>query len=148
MGSCMERYNLMNLNNLHLYMRSWGKVIKFEEIQKFNRYVSKMLLRNRVIIVNGDSGMDAIIFYFLTDDVSKFNNRPMWSTPDDSDNGPIMFIDKMIAKRWNKSVRLAVEKAVEKKYPFVEEAYWLREPKNRSVIIKRGRTHELHSQVC
>ena len=147
MGSFNQRDD-MNLNNLYLYMRSWGKLLKDSEVQSFNRYVSKMLLRNRVIIVNGEHGMEAILFYFLTDDANKFNNRPMWSTPEDSNTGHIIFIDKMIAHNWTKSLRLAVESAIEKKYPFIDEAYWLREPKNRSVIIKRRRTHELHSQVC
>ena len=138
----------MNLGNLAQYFQSWGKVLKESEIHKFNRYVSKMLLRNRTIIVNGENGMEAIIFYFLTDDVKPFVNRPMWTTPEDNESGSIIFIDKMVAHKWTKSVRLAVMDALEKKYPFAQEAYWLREPKNRSVIIKRGRTHELYSQVC
>lgn len=137
----------MNINNLHLYFQAWGKLVRPADVQSFNRYVSKMLLRNRCIIINGEQGMEGIIFYFLTDDVKPYANRPMWTTPDDNESGHIIFIDKMVASKWTKSVRLEIQDAIEKKYHNVDEAFWLREPNNRNVIIKRRSTHELHSQV-
>ena len=139
MGGLNFGDNLMNLSNLHTYFQAWGKMVRPQEIGSFNRYVSRMLRRNRVIILNGEDGMEAILFYFLTDDVSLFNNRPLWSTPEDDENGHTIFIDKMVARKWTKLVRLAVQDAIEKKYPHVETAYWLREPLNRSVIIRRRR---------
>ena len=135
----------MNLSNLHTYFQAWGKLVRPGEVLNFNRYVSKMLIRNRAIVVNGEDGMEAIMFYFLTDDVKPLINRPMWTTPQDTESGHIIFIDKMVASKWTKSVREAVQDAIEKKYPNVDEAFWLREPLNRSVIIKRRREHVLHS---
>lgn len=132
----------MNILNLLSYFQSWGMVMRQSEILKFNRYVSEMLRRNRVIIINGKDDMEAILFYFITDDHKKFDNRPLWSTPQDSETGSTIFIDKMVAKRWTKSLRLTVQNAIEEKYPFIEQAFWLREPKNRNVIIKRRR------QIC
>ena len=135
----------MNLSNLHTYFQAWGKLVRPGEVLNFNRYVSKMLIRNRAIVVNGEDGMEAIMFYFLTDDVKPLINRPMWTTPQDTESGHIIFIDKMVASKWTKSVREAVQEAIEKKYPNVHEAFWLREPLNRSVIIKRRSEHVLHS---
>lgn len=136
----------MNLGNLHFYFQSWGKMLKPDQVHNFNRYVSKMLMRNRTIIVNGENGIEAIMFYFITDDVKPFANRPMWSTPTDQEEGKVIFIDKMVAHRWTKSVRLAVMDALEKKYPEATEAYWLREPKNRRVIVKLGGSR-VYSQI-
>lgn len=91
--------------------------------------------------------MECLICYFITDDIQKFANRPLWSTPEDSKQAGTFFIDKMVALKWTKSLRVAVQEAVLKKYPFIEQAYWLREPNNRSVIIKRRREY-VHSQVA
>lgn len=131
----------MNLGNLQFYFQAWGKMLVPSQIPAFNKYVSRMLIRNRAIIVNGENGMEAILFYFLTDDVKPFVNRPLWSTPQDTESGHIMFIDKAVALKWTKKVRLAVKEAVERKYPNVTQGYWLREPLNRSVIIKVGGIH-------
>lgn len=126
----------------------WGKYVKSEQVPSFKRYISEMLRRNRVMVIDGDNGMEALICYFITDDVTKFNNRPLWSCPQDSERGHTIFIDKMVARHWTHALRREVQSSIEKKFPFIEQAYWLREPNNRSVIIKRRRAHELHSQVC
>lgn len=134
----------MNISNLHLYFQSWGMLVRPGDVERFNQYATTMIRRNRVIVVNGDDGMEAILFYFVTDDRQKFANRPMWTTPEDQESGSTIFFDKMVARKWTKSLRLAVEKAIETKYPLAEEAFWLREPENRNVIIKRRREH-VHS---
>lgn len=136
--------NIYDILNSFIY---WGKIVKSSEVPKFKKYISEMLRRNRVMMIDGDNGMEALVCYFITDDVSKFNNRPMWSCPQDSEQGKIIFIDKMVALKFTNSLRHAIQDAIEKKFPFVEEAHWLREPNNRSVIIKRRRTH-VHSEVC
>lgn len=137
----------MDISNLLYYFNTWGRVMKTSEIRSFYRYVSEMLKRNRTIIINDDDGMEAIIFYFLTDTPERYINRSMWSTPQDSEVGSTIFIDKMIARRWTKALRTAVQEAIETKYPFIEQAFWLREPKNRNVIIKRRGKH-VYSQVA
>ena len=126
---------------------SWGQFIKIDQLHAFNRYLKEMLRRNRVIIIENEGRIEAVICYFLTDDVSKFDNKPFWSTPYDSEDGDIIFIDKMVARKWTRELRSAIYDAVIEKYPFVEQAQWLREPLNRHVIINRRRHHELHSQV-
>jgi len=103
-------------------------------------YTSEMLRRKRVIAIYGDEGMECILFFFLTDreNLRTFSNRPMWSTPKDNEEGDIIFIDKMISRKWNSTLRRLLQSEIEQKFPNVTEAQWLREPNNRSVIIKRG----------
>ena len=95
---------------------------------------------NRVIIIESEFGGEAIIFYFLINPENKeiFSNRPMWSCPEDDLEGTMIFIDKMICRKWTVGIRKALEEAIVDKYPLITEALWLREPKNRHVIIKRG----------
>jgi len=104
-------------------------------------YVSEMLRRKRVIAIYGEEGMECIILFFLTNEANlkTFSNRPMWSTPQDNEHGNIIFIDKMIARRWSSTLRRLVESEVVSRFPNVTQAQWLREPDNRNVIInKRG----------
>ena len=103
-------------------------------------YKQTMLARNRVIVIEDDGQPEALIFYFLIPPDSKqtFVNRPMWSTPEDDPTGTLIFIDKMICRKWTVSLRKALEDAIVSKYPHVTDALWLREPKNRHVIIRRG----------
>lgn len=99
-------------------------------------------------MIENNHKIEAIICYFLTDEIGllKFDNKSTWSFPYDLPDGDIMFIDKMVARKWTKSLRIAVYNAIENKYPFVEKVIWLREPKNRHVIIKMRGNH-VHSQV-
>lgn len=99
------------------------------------------------MVIQNEGGLQAILCFFLVDDVYKFSNRPMWSTPYDTEDGETIFIDKMVAKEWTPNLRRTITDAIETKFPFVNGAFWLREPHNRHVIINKRRAHELHSQV-
>ena len=115
----------------------WGKRIKPSELPSFRRYLSVMLSRNRVLTVFNGINLECVLFYFLTDELDSFINRPMWSTPNDSEEGHIFFVDKMVSKHWTPSLRKLVQQEVESKFHKVDRAIWLREPNNRSVIIKK-----------
>lgn len=136
----------MNFHNIAQQFLIWGHQIKTDQIVNFKNYLSEMLRRNRVITVVGDKGMECIICYFLTNDVNKFINRPMWSTPKDDQNGTIMFVDKMVSGKWTPHLRRIIQEEIQSKYPKVEGAIWLREPNNRNVIIRRRREY-VYSQV-
>ena len=134
-----------NLNTFQLIneLVTWGHNIKPEQ---FHRYLSDMLRRNRVMTVSSEEGLEAIIFYFLTNELDSFINKPTWKIPTDSDRGHIFFIDKMLCRKWTKSLRISVQKQVEEKFPHITQALWLRRPNNRHVIIKRRGKH-VYSQV-
>ena len=135
--------NSFNLAQLFMY---WGKYIKPEHMENFRSYFSKMLARNRVIAVLNGTDLECIICFFLTDEMDTFINRPTWSTPIDNEHGHIIFIDKMVARKWTPELRRTVYDQIESKFPQVDKAIWLREPFNRSVIINKRSTH-VHSQI-
>lgn len=137
----------MTFDNVLTQIILWGNIVKPNQIANFRRYLAEMLRRRRVIVISENDNIKALICFFLTDSVSKFNNRPLWSCPPDTNNGNIFFVDKMIAEHWTPSLRRYLRDEVELRFPQVTEAYWLREPNNRSVIINRRRTHGLYSQV-
>ena len=127
-----------HLAQLFMY---WGKYIKPSELSNFRNYLSTMLSRNRVLTVFNGTNLECVLCYFLTDELDTFINRPMWSTPSDNDNGHIFFVDKMVARKWTPTLRKLVELEVEQKFPKVDKGFWLREPFNRSVIIKKRGSH-------
>ena len=106
-----------------------------------------MLSRNRVMTVFDGSNLECVLCYFLTDELDTFINRPMWSTPVDNEKGHIFFVDKMVARKWTPTLRKLVEQQVSEKFPQVIKGFWLREPFNRSVIIKK-RGNYVHSKVA
>ena len=122
---------------------TWGNTVRTSDLYAFNRYMKDMFKRNRVILVSGKGRIEAVICYFLTDNANlpKFDNKPLWSTPYDSNDGDIIFIDKMVASKWNRRLRMTIHDAIQEKYPFVEQVIWLREPKNRHVIINMKGNH-------
>ena len=133
----------MNTFQLINELATWGHNLKRDE---FSVYLSEMLKRNRVMTVSSENGLEAIIFYFLTDELDSFINKPTWKTPIDTPSGHIFFIDKMLCRKWTKSVRVEVQRQVEEKFPFITQALWLRRPKNRHVIINRRRS-DVYSQI-
>lgn len=132
----------------HLLNRfyAWGKFVKSTQEKHLKKYFFEMLNRKRVMIIQNGDSVEAILFFFLVNDVKTYANRPIWSTPEDTEDGHIIFIDKMVAHNWTRELRKIVQEQIESKFPQVTEAFWLREPLNRNVIIKRRREH-VYSQV-
>lgn len=137
----------MKIDDISNCFLSWGYLVRRDQLDYFNAYIREMLNRKRILAITNGEEIDAIISYFLTDNISKFENKPNWSTPSDSEDGEIMFIDKMVARKWTKSLRVSIYNAIKEKYPFVTQVIWLREPINRHVIINMRGKHELYSQI-
>lgn len=137
----------MRFENLISQLMLWGKVVKAFEIPYFRGYIDQMLKRNRVIFIEENGQILALICFFLVDETASYSNRPFWSCPEDNENGHIFFVDKMIARKWTPSMRRFFERQIVDRFPQVDTAFWLREPNNRNVIIRR-REYELHSQMA
>lgn len=136
----------MRVDQLATEFLYWGKLIRPESYDEFSHYFSTMLRRNRVLAIEDESGISCILCFFITNDLAPFANKPTWATPKDSPRGHTFFIDKMVARSWNPSLRRLVQSEVEKRYPNITQAYWLREPHNRSVIIKKRKNY-VYSEV-
>ncbi len=128
----------MTFENLLNRFLTWGKSLNPAHEKQFRSYFSTMLKRKRVLIIEQNDSIECIICFFLVNDVKDYINRPMWSTPEDIEDGHIVFVDKMVANHWTPSIRRLVQSTFESEFPKITEAFWLREPLNRSVIIYRG----------
>lgn len=118
-----------------------GYLIKPEHRSRFNRYFQEMIERDRVLIIQSNGRTIGIIFYFLGNSVEQFDNKPTWLCPQDNPEGHILFIDKMVCKKFNVALKNSLYEAFVSQYPNVTECHWLREPNNRRVIIRKKETH-------
>lgn len=117
---------------------SWGHSVKTEHYWNFKQYCQNMLKRKRVICaMNGDK-IQAVVFFFITNDYIRLYKKGEFETPDDNSMGFQIYIDKMICKQWTPQVRKSIQDIIESSFPHVSEAYYHRAPNDRCVIIRRG----------
>lgn len=128
----MNRY--MEVCNL---MQQMGWQVKTEHYYDFAAYVDYMLKQKRVIFIQGVT-VQAIIFFFLTDDFTTLYKKRTWALAIDNPEGKQIYIDKLICRYWTKNMRQSLEEAILERFPHVEEAIYHRAPKDRCVRIKRG----------
>lgn len=114
----------------------WGWQIKHEHYVAFSDYLKAMLKKNRVMLILKDGEIEAIILFYITDNYDKVYKKFDWEVVDDNENGNLAYIDKMVCKKYTKSLRMAIYDALVEKYPNIDEAMYLR-AKDRKVIIRR-----------
>ncbi len=127
----------MTFENLTQTMVRWGFEIKAHHYKAFQAYLEAMLTKDRVIVIRQNGQLEAIVFYFLTEDYSKLYKKSTWEIAKDDPEGHQIYIDKMVCRRWTKELRQAVKRAIELKFPHVQEAYYHRAPIDRCVKISR-----------
>lgn len=116
-------------------MEQWGYKIKAEEFESFRAYTQGMFNRRRALIIKSGKSLEAIIFYFLTNDFEMIYKKGTWDIPEDNPAGSQIYLDKMICRRWNKQIRNVVKEAIETKFPCVLEGVYHRAPFDRCVKI-------------
>ena len=137
----------MKFHHLANLMYNWGWQIKIEQYIAFSDYLKDMLKKNRVFVIYDGELIIAVVMYFLTDDYNKVYKKKTWETVSDNPEGHQMYIDKLVAKEWNPTLRKAVQMAIQEKFPQVKTAYYHRAPKDRLVTIMRRDINVLQSTV-
>jgi len=128
----------MTFVHLANLMQNWGWKIKPKHYQSFSDYLREMLSRNQVMIVMDGEFIEAVLFFYITNDYSKLYKKSTWAIGESDPDGHQMYIDKMVCRKWTKSVRESVQRAIQEKFPQVNEAYYHRAPYDRCVkIMKR-----------
>lgn len=127
----------MRFHQLSQLFYSWGWQIKHQHYTGFSDYLHAMLKRERVMAIDKDGEIVAVILFFLTDDYNKVYKKGPWELVNDNPDGHQIYIDKLVCKNFDKPMRLAIEDAITSKYPNVTEAIYHREPFDRKVTIKR-----------
>jgi hypothetical protein len=118
-------------------MYSWGYKIKDHEYENFRAYLEAMLRMNRIMVIWDRGRIICLIVYFLTKDFVNSYKKGTWDIPEDNPLGHQIYIDKMICSKWTVSIRKALQKSIEEKFPFVTEGYYHREPFDRLIKIYR-----------
>lgn len=97
--------------------------------QMWADYLCKMYLKERVIAIMGIDqclGIATLLLARNMTDVEEFHKRPLLSVPQDYPEGRIAYIDYLIAKKWDTSMRKMIQELIELKFPKVELGYWYR----------------------
>lgn len=138
----------MRIRDLITLIFNWGWRIRPDQEEAFESYLISMLEKNRVMFVTYEGSLEAVIFYFLTDDYKSLYKKDTWEVVKDNPFGSQIYIDKMISRNTTLSLRRRIQDAIEETFPNVMEGYYHRSPKDRCVkIYKRGTKHELQSTV-
>lgn len=137
----------MTFIHLANLMQSWGYIIKPKHYYGFKAYLEEMLKRNRVLVIWNDNLIECVITYFFTNDYTTAYKKDTWTIPKEDYNGIQIYIDKMVCRRWTKSLRAKLQDAIEEQYPWVREAYYHRAPNDRLIKIVRGEKHVLQDTV-
>lgn len=127
----------MTFFHLASLMESWGFKVKPEHYGKFELYLNKMLKANQVIIVKDEGQILAILTFFTTNNYDELYKKSTWEFIKSNPFGTQLYIDKMVCRKWTKSVRKEIQLAIQETFPQVAEAFYHRAPKDRCVKINR-----------
>ena len=127
----MTSYDIINL------MKAWGHNLKTEHIAGFLYYFRQMVHKNRVATVSDEHGVQAVIFFYLTNDYRLLYKKDIWALALDKPSGCQVYVDKLVCREWNLEIRRKFQDFIESTFPNVTEAYYHRAPKDRCVRIKR-----------
>lgn len=131
----------MRFAQLSRLFYDWGWQIKVEHYVAFSDYLKEMLKRERVLVVKNGEDIEAIVMFYITDDWDKVTKRRDWEVAQDDPNGHLFYIDKIVCKKFTKELHLAINDAVLERFPQIEEAMYMRAPRDRRVTIKIRRHH-------
>ena len=127
----------MTFSQLTDIFESWGYAVKPEHYFGFKRYCQAMMKMGRVIIIINGPSVEALVFFFITDDYRRLYKKGEWHIALDNPQGEQMYVDKMICKRWTPEIRRKLQSLIEHNFPNVKEAFYHRAPFDRCVRIKR-----------
>jgi len=105
------------------------------------QYVQSMLDDGRIIAIDDDQGIFAVIFFSICDDAEPFLKKGTWEFKPHIPHGRIAYIEKAVAKGWNKKVRKQLADLIYGKFPTVDSGKWHRWGKigDREVNTRRNR---------
>lgn len=95
---------------------------------------------NRLITIEENGKWSVILTYSICDHYIAYENKGLWEYMNHDPNGSIFYVEKLIAVKWNRAIREALEETVVANYPNVKFGVWYRPGKNgendRKVIYR------------
>ena len=114
---------------------------RFYEIQleQTISYFQKMIDDERVILISKDKVPYAVMTFSITNDPDKFLKKGVWDYLPHDPKGTIFYAEKLMAKGWDKELRINFESLILALYPQIEYGIWHRYGKtgDRQVTTKR-----------
>ena len=131
----------MRFGHLSRLFHEWGWDIRVEQYVPFSDYLKEMLKRNRVMVIENDGVVEAVVMFYLTDDYETLYKKGTWEVVQDNEFGKQVYIDKLVCKKFTRPMHESIEAALTDRYPQIEEAIYHRAPKDRCIRIKRRNCH-------
>lgn len=105
---------------------------------KSTEYWRHMTEDERVIIIEENGDWKAILAFSICDHYASYENKELWEYKNHKADGSICYVEKLLAKEWNKSIRKKLEEVILSNFPNVKFGIWQRPSagKDRKVIFK------------
>jgi hypothetical protein len=87
-------------------------------------YVKDMIRDKRVIELEYEDELQAVLFYSICHDSDKYLKKDTWAYKEHDEDGHIFYFEKMVAKKWNYKFHNQVYNFVTDKYPDVDILKW------------------------
>ena len=133
----------MNAVDLMIILGSLGVMFRAKEVMASIDYFSNMIETGRVIIIYKDGDPYAVMTFSITNDYEPFFKKKTWDYLAHDPSGKIIYIEKLVSKGWDRTMRIQFQDEISEKYPNLEYGVWHRIAQwgDRKVITKRRLTH-------
>lgn len=113
--------------------------------ETIDTYYQNMADRCRVLHIL-DTGLLSFFVLHSDEEVEQFYDRPCWSTPQDHDDGPIIYVDKLVSLHFNLALFRALEAAFTDRFPGWESIVWHRPGQDidRRYTYRRRHGYQVH----
>lgn len=121
------------------FMKLRGMKLDPIQTEEAIRYVSLMLLDQRIIVILRYSDLHTVAFFSICNNPTPYQAKQTWGFLQHDPEGKVVFIEKMVTKGWNKEVRHGLEKVLINRFPQLEEGIWCRDSEqgDRKVTYRR-----------
>ena len=116
-----------------------GVRYRYSDVSGIMDYVTRMIEDGRVVAINGESGIHAVLFFAICHDWHPFHEKGSWIYLAHDQLGDTIYLESLVSKGWDKEVRAKFEEIITHKYPNLKQAVWHRWAKDgdREVKIQR-----------
>ena len=128
------------------FMGEQGIRYKQDELQTIFNYVNSMIRDNRVIEIESQGKIEAILFISVSDNYEPFFKKTTWTYKPHDPRGKIIYVEKLVAKEWNKEMRMQFEELLTNLYPHFELGVWHRWAKwgdRKTIAFRRRAFHNV-----
>ena len=128
----------MSVMQIIKFIRRMNPNIHYSMVHKMNLYFWRMMTNKRILMVWENRHPIAMICFSITNDTTKFQNKDIWKYLEHKPDGLICYVEKLIAKKWNKDIRNQLVSMGLSEFPQIKYVVFDRPAKegNREVSIK------------